>query len=93
MYRVTFCFLFCVRTDLYSEEPITLCDSRFEQAAILHNLGKTKYWLLNTYILGPADSAAGYSFKGQCFLTLKIQLSVTLSLFSYILESYSTYKS
>ena len=29
------------RTDLYSEEPISLSDIRFEQAAILHNLGKT----------------------------------------------------
>ena len=27
------------RTDLYSEEPISLCDIKFEQASILHNLG------------------------------------------------------
>lgn len=35
--------LFINRTDLYSEESIALADVRFEQAAILHNLGNTKY--------------------------------------------------
>jgi hypothetical protein len=32
--------IFINRADLYSEESITLSDIRFEQASILHNLGK-----------------------------------------------------
>ena len=34
-------YAFLFRTDLYSEEPIALCDAKFEQAAVLHNLGES----------------------------------------------------
>ena len=44
------CYLLLFRTDLYSEEPITLCDVKFEQAGILHNLGVWNFELFQTCI-------------------------------------------